>query len=103
LAVLSEPSPPFQRWFVSFDVGVPDHHDPFAPPAFDLDTLRHDLGEQAAALAAALLGKRYPMTAGDHYAPHRTVGTVLGVDTSMRMLLRFVLNYDQQKISVVFH
>jgi hypothetical protein len=92
-----------QRWFVSFDVGVPDHQDPFAPPAFDLDALRHDLGEQAAALAAVLIGMRYPMAASDHYAPHRTVGAGLGVSTSMRMSLRFVLNYYSNKEAATRH
>jgi hypothetical protein len=97
LALLSEPSPPLQSWFVSFDVGEPDHDDPFTPAAFDLDALGHDLGEQTAALAAVLIGTSYPMASGDHYAPHRTVGTVFGVDASMRMLLRFVLNYYSNK------
>jgi hypothetical protein len=45
---------------VSLDVGEPYQDDPFASSALHLDALRGQLGQQIAALAAALRGRDHP-------------------------------------------
>jgi len=51
---------------VTLDVGETDQDDPFAPAALHLDPVRHHLGQQVAAFAAALLGWDDPVCVTDH-------------------------------------